>query len=400
MDIHNYKQRLVRTVANIKESSISEANKKLILGFHDYGFREGLSVCKIERYLYDLFRLAKMLNKDLSEATRADLEKIVTDIEKNVWTPHTKHTFKMMMRKFYRWVEGIDEKGVYPERIKWLRCTIKNNHHKLPEELLSEDDIKLMVNNCANPRDRALIAVLYESGCRIGEIGSIRVKDISPDEYGVRITVSGKTGSRRIRLISSAPYLQEWLNAHPGNRNPSDFVWLRKGGHETLTYTRITVILKEVALRAGIRKRIYPHLFRHSRATYLAKHLTEAQMKDYLGWTQSSKMAAIYVHLSGRDTDLAILKLNGIKTEEEKQDTKLKPKECPRCKTINEFSNRFCKTCGMVIDEHEKEEIMKQDLKRGKMDDLMNDLVKDREFLELMIKKIKEKEGQGQPAHP
>lgn len=351
-------------------------------------------MCKIERYLYDLFRLAKMLDKDLSKATKTDLEEIVTQIEKNDWTPHTKHTFKMMIRKFYRWVDGIDEKGVYPERIRWLHCSIKNNHHKLPEELLDENDIRLLINGCENPRDRALIAVLYESGCRIGEIGSIRIKDICPDDYGVKVMVSGKTGARRIRLISSAPFLQDWLNAHPGNKNPSDYVWVTKWRNQLLTYTRIATILKDAALRAGIKKRVYPHLFRHSRATYLAKHLTEAQMKDYLGWTQSSKMAAIYVHLCGRDTDLAMLKLNGIRVEEEKKENKLQPKICPRCHTANEFLNKFCKICGMVIDEHEKEEIMKQDLKRSQIDDIMNDLVKDKEFLEFMVKKIKEKSGQ------
>lgn len=400
MDIHNYKQRLVRTLENIKAGPVSESNKRLILGFHDYCFREGLGVCKIERYLYDLFRLAKMLNKDLSRATREDLEGIVTDIEKNEWTPHTKHTFKMMIRKFYRWVEGIDEKGVYPERIRWLRCTIKNNHHKLPEELLSEDDIKLLLNNCDKPRDRALIAVLYESGCRIGEIGSLRIKDICPDEYGVKVMVAGKTGARRIRLISSAPFLQEWINAHPGNKNPSDFVWVSKGSNEPLTYTRIVAILKQVALNAGIKKRIYPHLFRHSRATYLAKYLTEAQMKDYLGWTQSSKMAAIYVHLSGRDTDLAILKLNGVKVEEERSENMLKPKECPRCKAVNEFSNKFCKICGMVLDEKERQEIMKQDLKREEADKLMDGLMEDKEFLRFVLQKIREKGDSKQQSHP
>jgi len=61
MDIHNYKRRLERVVINIGKSSISKENKKTIMKFHDSCFSEGLSICKIERYLYDLHRFAKML---------------------------------------------------------------------------------------------------------------------------------------------------------------------------------------------------------------------------------------------------------------------------------------------------------------------------------------------------
>ncbi len=69
--------------------------------------------------------------------------------------------------------------------------------------------------------------------------------------------------------------------------------------------------LIKISRKAGINKKIHPHLFRHSRATYMANYLTEAQMNQYFGWVQGSGMPAVYVHLSGRDVDDAILKANG-----------------------------------------------------------------------------------------
>lgn len=398
MDIHNYGKRLERTLANIRDGIISQKNKDLILEFHDSCLTEGMSVCKIERYLYDLHRFAMMLNADLSKATQRDIQKVVAEIEKKEWTVQSKQTFKMMIRKFYKWVDGIYERGVCAERVKWLKCTAKTGR-KLPEELLSEDEIKVMLEHCDNTRGRALIAVLYESGCRISEVGTMRIKDISFDEYGMRIMVSGKTGARRIRLVNSVPYIQAWLNEHPFSKNNESYVWVKKDGG-IITYTRLSVLIKKIAQKAGIKKRIYPHLFRHSRATYLAQHLTEAQMKDYLGWTQSSKMAAIYVHLSGRDTDLAILKLSGVKVQEENGIEVLKPKDCPRCKASNEATNMFCKICGMVLDEQAKLEIMKNDLQRAQADDFMDSLVNDADFRALIQKKLKEKAEQLQQAHP
>jgi len=58
-------------------------------------------------------------------------------------------------------------------------------------------------------------------------------------------------------------------------------------------------------------KKVHPHKLRHSRATFLASKLTEAQMNQIFGWKQGSDMPSIYVHLSGRDMDDAILGVYG-----------------------------------------------------------------------------------------
>ncbi|MHA1703919.1 MAG: tyrosine-type recombinase/integrase [Promethearchaeota archaeon] len=389
MDIHNYKKRLERILVRIKESDISQKNKDLIFEFHNHCFTEGLSVCKIERYLFDLRKLALMLNKDLKKVTKDDLKGIVAEIEKKEWSPHTKHAFKVMIRKFYRFEEGIDEKGVYPEKVKWLRSTVKHSQQKLPEELLTEEEIKKMIIVSRNERDKALIAILYESGCRISEIGLLRLKDISFDDYGAKITVSGKTGTRRIRIVNSVPYLQSWINQHSDNQNTETYIFVNRLNNKVLSYTRLSDIIKELARKAGIKKRVYPHLLRHSRATSLAGHLTEAQMKDYLGWTQSSKMAAVYVHLSGRDTDNAILKLSGIQIDEnEKPKEELKFRECVRCKKKNEVTNKFCNVCGLVLEDKEANKMIERDFARKETDDFMNKIVNNKEMLEMLVKKI------------
>jgi site-specific recombinase XerD len=77
-------------------------------------------------------------------------------------------------------------------------------------------------------------------------------------------------------------------------------------------------MLQEVAKKAGIKKAINPHNYRHSRATSLANHFTEAQMNEYFGWIQGSDISQVYVHLSGRDLDDCVLNLRGMKPKEEK----------------------------------------------------------------------------------
>jgi hypothetical protein len=156
-----------------------------------------------------------------------------------------------------------------------------------------------------------------------------------------------------------------------------------------MNYTAIRVTLSRIAKKAGVKKKTNPHNFRHSRATYLANHLTEAQMKEFFGWVQASDMASIYVHLSGRDVDNALLKVYGIKNAEEKEESQLNPKKCPRCQEINPFSNKFCTKCGQILDEYLINEKIKRDLERKNADQIIDIMLGDEDFKQVLSKKLK-----------
>ncbi|MFW5803876.1 MAG: hypothetical protein ACOCWG_01440, partial [bacterium] len=105
--------------------------------------------------------------------------------------------------------------------------------------------------------------------------------------------------------------------------------------------------------RAGLdlkKKKFNPHSFRHARASELARHLTEHQMDSYFGWVIGSRMAAHYVHMSGKSLDVALRKLNGLKTKEEEDQSKLKPRLCPKCGIANDFEREFCHNCKSPMD--------------------------------------------------
>ena len=186
----------------------------------------------------------------------------------------------------------------------------------MPEEMPTEPDVLNLIENAYSIRDKAIIALLWDIGARIGEIGILSIKHIKFDEYGTIVNVKGKTGYRRVRTVWSVEYLKDWLEVHPEKYNHKARLWVtldtEEGSLNPLYYDAIRMKLKRLAKKSGINIRIHPHLFRHSRCTYMANYLTEAQMNDYFGWGQGSGMPSVYVHLSGRDVDDAILKANGI----------------------------------------------------------------------------------------
>lgn len=385
-DIHKYGKKLERKIKQIgKARYISDHNKKVIFEFQNHCIAEGIGNARVLRYLNDLPKLAVLLQKDFEKPTKKDIENVLSAMEKTPLAPRTKLDFKVTVKKFYKWINGGEE---YPESVRWVKTGEKRNNNKLPEDLLTEEDVKKMIQATNHPRDRAIISVLWESGCRISELINVQIKHIVFEDLVTRVMLNGKTGMRRVPLIDSTPYLAEWMNNHPFKDDPEASLWVGIGSvgrDKPLEYASIRKMLTQTAKKAGIKKKVNPQNFRHSRATTLAKNLTEAQMNQYMGWVRGSDMPATYVHLSGRDVDEAILKLRGMKPREDKIESTLAPKKCPRCELVNKATGKFCSRCGGALD-LQTAVTMQEEIKET--DDKFSKLLQDEETQKFLIRKM------------
>ncbi len=371
-----------------RDENLCDENKKLIAAFADKCFADGLTRTRICKLLYMVRYLGGYLGKPFPEATKLDIQNVVGKIEMNEkYSPWTKYDFKVALKKFYKWNKGNDE--TFPDEVRWVKPKMKGGKKVLPDNLLTEDEVKKMAGCADHPRDKAFLMTLYESGCRIGEMLSLCIKNVQFDEFGAIMRVSGKTGDRRVRVVASAPLLASWLDVHTDRENPEAPLWegrFKRYSRENFGYGSAMKKIRQMAEKAGVRRRIYPHLFRHSRATALASRLTEAQMKEHFGWVQSSDMASVYVHLSGRDVDEALLKTYGIKVgDEKKREETLRPKNCPRCKVTNSPISKYCNKCGAVLDVESAYELENG---RKNADELMGRLMSDPEFKRIVLERI------------
>lgn len=350
--VHHPSKRLKNALKLLERSKLSKKNKDIIKEFIEACIAEGIGKLRVVKYIFTLKKIALSLNKDFDKVTKEDLVRFVRDIELNDdYSDWTKRDFKVTLKKFYKWLKGNGEE--YPPEVKWIKTGKKLNNNKLPEELITLEEVKAMADASVNLRDRAIILTLYESAARAGELLNMKIKDVVFDNYGALIMLNGKTGMRRIRLIASVPALSEWLSIHPFKDDKEAWLWLGSSTlnrNERLSYAGLVKLLKELAKRANVNKPVNPHNFRHSRATELAKHLTEAQLCQVMGWVQGSKQAATYVHLSQRDIDKAILSMYGLLEKEEKEEGKLIAIKCPRCEYKNYPGSKFCSRCGMAFD--------------------------------------------------
>ena len=318
-DIYSSEKRFQSALKTLETCSICEENKHHIKRFVRSKRACGVKPIRLKKLVAVLRVFSKIMQKPFEKVTKEDIELYLCELEQHNYSSWTKIDYKVVIKSFYKWLLGNDE--VTPKLVSW----IKNKEPRdciLPEELLTEEDVLSAISVCQFVRDKAFIHLLYESGVRIGELLTLRIKHITFAEPVSSILVNGKTGQRRVPIIKSVNSLKKWIDKHPYKENPETLVWIktneRKANLRTqgnrlpnsvLCYSAVKKLISINFKLAKINKRVNPHMFRHSRATFLAKHLTEAQLKQFFGWTQSSDMAARYVHLSGRDLDKSILNI-------------------------------------------------------------------------------------------
>jgi len=222
---------------------------------------------------------AEIINVHLSEAEQGDIEDLVIWIKgRDDINKTTKNDYKVLLKCFIKFAGG----GEYPESQKWIKISNKIKSKKVPEKLLTEDNVMELIANCLNKRDKALISILWETEARIGEIMGLKVGSTEDRVNGLKVVVDGKTGKRRLPLIESVPYILEWIQNHYPREDKEAPLWINIGPTNTgkpMSYASINKMLRDVRDRTSIDKPINPHHFRHSRATFLANKITEAQFE-------------------------------------------------------------------------------------------------------------------------
>lgn len=390
---HEYDRKLERSLEILDEKPLTANNGFYVGKIVEFLQSQGITSARLLKYVEILRKLDRIVKKDFKAVSKDDLVNAVGIVQKQDISVWSKQTFRVIVKRFYKWL--YDTKN-YPEIVEWINTNVKRKDMPLPveEDLITEEEIKKLIETCNYSRDKALISLLAESGARVGEIGKLRLKDVKFDKYGVILSLNGKTGRRQIRVIESTQYLLSWLESHPAKKPNTNPLWVQmnKKTPVMMTYASIRKMIGNLVERAGFEKRIYPHLFRHSRATKLANHLTEFQMNAYFGWVQGSDMPATYVHLNGKQMDDAMLNIHGLKKTEDEIEVKAKP--CPRCQHINPSSVMNCIKCASFLDQKavfEQQEFEEQKkVVEEKSNNLLNDIMKDSRVQEAIITRLRE----------
>lgn len=339
------------------------------------------------KYLVTLRTTATLLGKPFPDVTKEDIVGFVSMIEQRDYSEWTKRDYKLLLKRFFKWFRRCEEG--YPPEVKWIKTKENIPSRIRKKDLLTVEEIEAIVKAASTLRDKALIWVYFESMRRLGEIMNMNIGDVEFDELGARLRVDGKMGPDDGRIVFSASMLANWLEIHPMKGNANAPLWIaldsRKRNVRRFTYGAARAMFKECVQKAGIKKRVWLYLVRHSRITPASKMLPHALLCATAGWKQGSRMPQVYIHLAGEDLDDAHRMLNGMKSEKRPDDAGVMPAGCMRCNTQNVPGSKFCAKCGYPLS---IETAMRVDDARRKADVLMNELVKRPEILEQMLRAV------------
>lgn len=151
------------------------------------------------------------------------------------------------------------------------------------EELLTEDEKHIIINSKINLEKKVFFTVLFDTGLRVGEVYSLDRDSFVKELKGYLVTIrASKTIIRAVFTYSHNRFIDKLLE--------TDWDGFTMGHRMTLK------VLKRFEKK--FKKKINHHLGRHSKVSELAHHMTEQEIKNYMGWTPDSNMFKRYVHLS------------------------------------------------------------------------------------------------------
>ena len=170
--------------------------------------------------------------------------------------------------------------------------------NRLAERILTEEGVNLLIKSTTNPRDRAIIRLLYFAGLRVSELCHLKWRDLKARGDGGQITVFGKGEKTRTVLVGKGIWRE--MNELKGYARKDDPVFVSaKGGH--LCRSMVFHIVKNAAKRAGFEGNVSPHWLRHSHASHsLDRGAPIHLLQKTLG---HSSVAITEMYLHARPTD-------------------------------------------------------------------------------------------------
>ncbi|MGV8879185.1 MAG: site-specific tyrosine recombinase XerD [Sphingobacteriaceae bacterium] len=278
----------------------------MIKGFRSYlKLEKALSVNSIDAYLADVNKLkqfSELLNtgSNPENVTTGDLRRFIQWINEMGLNAASQSRILSGVKAFYKYLllENLIENDP-SALIETPRLT-----RKLPDTLSIPDIDKLIsMIDCARAegmRNKAMLEVLYGCGLRVSELINLKRSNLHLDVEFIKVL--GKGNKERLVPIGSEAikYLNIWLEEvrqHlPVKIGQEDYVFLNRRGSR-LSRVMVFMIVKSLAEKAGLRKNISPHTFRHSFATHLIEGGADLRAVQEMLGHESITTTEIYTHL-------------------------------------------------------------------------------------------------------
>ncbi len=235
----------------------------------------------------------------LERVTPLAVQKYLASLRPTLKTPSSIHTTFATLRTFFTWAVEADLVPAHPMR--GLTMKVPKTLPYVPEN----DHIRGLLAACPNTfegvRNRALVALLADSGLRISEALRVRVEDVSfsARTLTIREGKGGKDGTGFFG-VEAARLLRAWLARRP-NLHVEEFLFCDRAGCP-LTRRNALAILHRLSKRAGLPRKLSPHRLRNYAATSILRRTGDLELVRQVLRHETLAMALRYARLTQTDT--------------------------------------------------------------------------------------------------
>lgn len=297
-----------------RQRQLNEEQRALLNGFYMFLKGKRYSKSTVETYSFfmaDFIEYYK--DTDLNALNYRSVEMYIEDVFlKRKYSISTQRQFISAVKQFIIY---------YPDtRISGLKLERPKKSKKLPV-VLSPQQVISIIQHTKNLKHRAILALIYSSGLRISELLNLKITHFNIERKQLLIK-SGK--GRKDRYVTLAESFYPLLNNYLVTYKPQTyFVEGSKG--KPYTASSIRKFLSRSCKAAGIKKRVTPHVLRHSYATHLLENgVGLRHIQELLGHAKP-ETTMIYTHVARKDLleiqsplDTAIMQLSKTDKEEQK----------------------------------------------------------------------------------
>lgn len=274
---------------------------------------KSLSDNTLEAYLRDIRKLQKFSDVLPLKIQQSDVEEFLYQFAKENYAARTQARLVSSLKSFFSYLQLEDWRADNPAEL----LETPKLGMKLPDTLSEEEIDELIaaidLSLAEGERNRTIIETLYGCGLRVSELTELKLSDLFFEENFIRVI--GKGNKQRLIPISdyTIKYIEIYTNQiriHlPIQKGFEDYLFLNRRGKK-LTRVMIFTIVKNLAEKAGFRKKISPHTFRHSFATHLLKNGADLRSIQMMLGHESITTTEIYTHLDDTSIREAVLKFH------------------------------------------------------------------------------------------
>lgn len=239
---------------------------------------DGLSTLTLYNYKINLQRLDAFTRKDIEDINALDVRRFLAAyLTRTKAAKSTMSTVVSILKSFFTWL--VDQEYLERSPMRAIKSAKPPTHVRTA---MSVEEVELFRTGCQDDRERALTEFFLSSGCRVSEVVQINIGDL--DWQTCSVVVNGK--GDKDRTVNFSPkaklYLSRYLKTRP-DAKPADPLFVsERQPHNRLTRSGAGKLVNRIAESAGMSRKIYPHLFRHTMTTLSLRQ--GADLLTVSGW--------------------------------------------------------------------------------------------------------------------